>query len=269
MPSLLELQHAMRNSILHGSSGAVAAMFADNSKAGLLDIYRNTVLIGLTKTLRLCYPAVERLVGAEFFEGAAHFFIAEHPPRNACLDEYGDEFSGFLARFPPASSVCYLADVARLEWAVQCAIHAPHERPLELAQAAIPSLNDRHELRFIPEPSIRLLHLNYEADRIWSAVLDRDNTALAALNTERHPLHLLVERHAGAISIVRLVEPEWRFLDMLCARKPLHVALEASTDFDAASALADHLANGRFTAVEWIDGDPTVGNSLSTTGVLS
>ena len=56
-------------------------MLADGSSPDRLDIYRNTVLVGLTKALQLNYPAVRRLVGTDFFDGAAQLFIAEHPPR--------------------------------------------------------------------------------------------------------------------------------------------------------------------------------------------
>jgi hypothetical protein len=48
-------------------------------RAERLDIYRNTFLLTLTKALRLCFPVVQKLVGDEFFEGAAQVFIAGQP----------------------------------------------------------------------------------------------------------------------------------------------------------------------------------------------
>jgi len=45
--------------------------------------------------------------------------------RAAALAEYGDGFADFLAGFAPAQSLPYLADVARLEWAINAAYHAP------------------------------------------------------------------------------------------------------------------------------------------------
>ena len=48
---------------------------AGSTAAERLDVYRNTFLSSLTTALRISYPAVHRLVGGEFFEGAAQSFI--------------------------------------------------------------------------------------------------------------------------------------------------------------------------------------------------
>src|SRR6516225_2425236 len=96
MPTLLEVQRAMRASLVDRDDAAAAAMLPEGVGADRLNIYRNTVLIGLTKALSLCFPAVRRLVGADFFEGAAGLFIPQHPPRAAWLDRYGAEFPDFL-----------------------------------------------------------------------------------------------------------------------------------------------------------------------------
>src|SRR5437899_2589733 len=119
-PSLLELQRALRASLVTHDDRGISAHVVDAglSPAERLDVYRNTFASVLTTALRLSYPAVHRLVGAEFFEGAARVFIETSLPRSACLDDYGDEFPGFLAGFEPVSSLACLADVARVEWAV-------------------------------------------------------------------------------------------------------------------------------------------------------
>ena len=104
MPTLLEIQRAMRRSLVQGDSTAVSAMLAARISPDRLDIYRNTFLLTLTRALRLCFPVVQKLVGEEFFEGAAQIFVAEHPPRSAWLDQYGSAFPDFLHAFSPAES---------------------------------------------------------------------------------------------------------------------------------------------------------------------
>src|SRR5260370_23822662 len=110
---------------MEGDEGDAAAYVRVGgvSAADRLSIYRNTLYGTLTNALRLSYPAVHRLVGAEFFEASAQKFIEDEPPRGAYLDDYGAGFPDFLARFPAAASVPYLPDVARLEWAVSRALH--------------------------------------------------------------------------------------------------------------------------------------------------
>src|SRR5260370_4410489 len=123
MTTLLELETAMKQSLVHLDIARVSAMLATHVAPDRLDIYRNTFLLTLTKALRLCFPAVQKLVGEEFFEGAAQVFIAERPPRAAWLDQYGAEIPDFLCAFGPAAPVPYLADVAKLGWSVNFALH--------------------------------------------------------------------------------------------------------------------------------------------------
>src|SRR5262245_42074197 len=99
MPTLLELQRAMRATIVQHDGSAIVESLATCLEPDRLEIYRNTIFSGLTRALRLAFPAVERLVGDEFFAGASDAFIREHLPRAAHLDLYGGEFPDFLSRF--------------------------------------------------------------------------------------------------------------------------------------------------------------------------
>jgi hypothetical protein len=206
--------------------------------------------LGLTKALRLCYPVVQRLVGADFFDGACRLFIAEHPPRSAYLDQFGGEFPEFLRRFPPAASLAYLADVARLEWAVNCAIHAPDVEPIELAKLAAIEPGDQSRVSFVAHPSVRVLCADYPVDHIWRAVLAGDDRALTTLDVDAGPVYLLVERPTTDVEVVRLDEPAWRFMAQLCAGGSIQSAVDSAADFDFSTAVAEHLAVGRFVAFQ-------------------
>jgi len=125
MPSLRELQDAVRRSIVDCDNvDAVAHVVADGiTPQERLSVYRNTFIQTLIRALRLSYPAVDQLVGTEFFDATAREYIAQQPPRSGYLEEFGGDFSAFLGRFTPCVSVPYLPDVAQLEWAVSCALH--------------------------------------------------------------------------------------------------------------------------------------------------
>src|SRR5439155_15518874 len=116
MLALHELQRAVYRSLVQQDDGAIRAVVRGDGipAADRLSIYRNTFYGTLTRALRLSFPAVHRLVGAEFFEAAALEFIKAKPARSAYLDDYGSDFPDFLARFPGAMSVPYLFDVAEL-----------------------------------------------------------------------------------------------------------------------------------------------------------
>lgn len=246
VPTLLETQRAMRASLVDGDDAAAAALVTGHVGADRLNIYRNTFVTGVTKALRLTYPAVHRLVGAEFFEGAAAQFIAQHPPCAAYLDEYGVEFPDFLGSFQPAASLAYLGDVARLEWAVGRAIHAADVEPLDLTRLAALSPEDQVRVCFVPHPSVALLCTDYPADTIWRGVLNGNDAALAGVDLGAGPVRLLVERRATGVEVSRLDKPAWCFAVALCDGWSVSEALAGAAGSSADALLAEHLAAGRF-----------------------
>ena len=221
-------------------------MLARHISADRLDIYRNTFIHTLTKALRHSFPVTERLVGEEFFEGAAQIFMAGHPPRIAWLDQFGAEFAGFLHCFPQARSLVYLGEVAELEWAVNCTLHAADVPPLDVAALSAVEPESQGRICFVADPSIRLLRLDHSVDVIWRAVLASDDDALGSVDLGAGPINLLVERRATGVEVERLTEPAWRFLSELCAGRSIEAALDDINDFDCTAALAEHLALGRF-----------------------
>src|SRR5262249_23844297 len=247
MPTLLEVQSAIRARLLDNATPVAAALLADAlTPADRLNIYRNTSRIALTNTLRLNYPAVQRLVGEDFFAAAADIFITKEPPRMAWLDFYGAGFPEFLHGFGPAASLPYLPDIARLERAVSRALHAADAKALAPAELADLPQYAQGSVSFVPHPSVGLLSSNYPVDAIWRAVLARDDAALAAIGLDSGTVWLLVARTASAIEVTRLNERCWRFAEALFAGSPLPDALERADSDEAPAWLAAHIAAGRF-----------------------
>jgi len=106
-PSLLELQCAMRASLVVHDDHGISAHVVD---AGMSPASGSTCTVAPLRACsrRRCACRIlpwHRLVGAEFFEGAARIFIEAHPPKSACLDDYGEKFADFLSDFEPAASL--------------------------------------------------------------------------------------------------------------------------------------------------------------------
>lgn len=247
MSSLLELQQAFRRSLVAGdNTEAAAAIIADGLlPEARLNIYRNTFIGTLTTALRLSFPAVHRLVGADFFEGAARIFAAAASPQSAYLNEYGQGFPEFLAQFAPATSLPYLADVARLEWAVNRALHAADVEPLDLARLRAIDPKDQGNIAFVPHPSIGIVHSNYPINEIWRAVIAQDDMAMAEINLASGPVWLLIERREDRVEVTQCNAEAWRFAFALFSGQPLHAVIDySSSNIDASILLADHLAKG-------------------------
>jgi len=99
-PSLLELQRALRASLVtHDDRGiSLHVVDAGMSPAERLGVYRNTFASVLTTALRLSYPAVHRLVGAEFF----NFF---NTPNFNIPNRTLTSSTAFLPRVDPVTGV--------------------------------------------------------------------------------------------------------------------------------------------------------------------
>ncbi|KAG0919362.1 hypothetical protein G6F31_021147 [Rhizopus arrhizus] len=79
----------------------------------------------------------------------ARVFAAATPPSSPVLLHYGAEFPDFIASFPPAEPLPYLADVARIERAATEAFHAavsapPFRAPGAFAIPSLHHLEDEH-----------------------------------------------------------------------------------------------------------------------------
>lgn len=120
MPSLAESQAAFAQAL--GEPALPAPADIQRPEPGAMqtrrfDVYRNNVAVALSDALRDIYPAVQALVGEEFFQACARVYVEHAQPASPLMHLYGAEFGAFLDDFPPAQSVPYLGDVARLEFA--------------------------------------------------------------------------------------------------------------------------------------------------------
>src|SRR5690606_31278590 len=104
--ALLDPARPVPDALVSHSAGIPERRFA---------VYRNNVTVGLINALATRFPAVQRIVGEEFFRDMARVYVRAHPPRSRLLMEYGDDFADFVAGFGPVAELEYLADVARLE----------------------------------------------------------------------------------------------------------------------------------------------------------
>ncbi len=251
MPRLLDIQDAMRRAILTGADADAAAQIVPGliGTAARLAVYRNNFEGALIRALRLAYPAVDRLVGASFFDSVAITFAQCHPPTDAWLDLYGGEFASFLEALPEAAGVPYLADVARLEWAVGRAISAADATPLGLDTLTACAASNHERLRFEPHPSVGMVRCVYPAEAIWRAVLTEDEDEMASVDLADGPVHLLVQRAAAGVEVTRLDEADWEFAAALLAGARLGAALAAYPEVDTPAVLGELIAKGRFMGV--------------------
>src|SRR5206468_8947753 len=77
-----------------------------------------TIFANYRNALGATYRVVRDLTGVPFFNTAVDAFVLVRPSTGGDLNVYGDAFASFLATYPHAARLPYLADVARLEWSM-------------------------------------------------------------------------------------------------------------------------------------------------------
>ena len=254
MSGLHSLQCGLARAVRGGEPAAevLSAIRGDGiAAAARLRIYRHHYEISLREALKAIYPVVCRLVDERFFAYAAHEYIAAAPPRRACLHEYGEGFPSFLAGFRPCRALAYLPDVARLEWAVNAALHAPAEAGLgpEAFGPVVPA--DYPRLVFRLAAGLHYLESAWPVDRIWLAHRQEEPPAVdlgaggCRLELRQRGEEVVFTRLAAAELALRRALKEGASLAAASG-----AALACDPGFDLADALRRLLAEGLVAGFE-------------------
>jgi hypothetical protein len=240
MSSLRELQAGFRAAMLDGHEGGVASDVVDDGlgASARLAIYRHHVFTSLTAALEATYPVVCRIVDRRFFGWAADRYVRAHPPAGPCLFEYGGDFPAFLARFPACAHLPWLPDVARLEWAMNVALHAADAVALEpeTLRALDPHAVARMTLRF--EPSVTLLESAWPIDAIWRAnQAEADGVVDLGVGEAR----IEVRRMGDGVVFRGLSAGTFAFRAALASGKTLEDAVERALDAEPGFELASEI----------------------------
>lgn len=76
------------------------------------------------RSLHAAYPVMEQMLGRDNFAALSRDFWHRHPPTRGDLAHWGDALPAFLASSETLTDTPYLADVARVEWALHQAASA-------------------------------------------------------------------------------------------------------------------------------------------------
>ncbi len=245
----LSLQHFQADFAAALASGNPAARpeALAGEAAERFRIYRNNFYHGLSQQLAEAYPVVRRLVGDAFFFAAARAFLEVHAPRTRSLALFGGEFPGFLRGFPPAASLPYLPDVARLERAWLEALHATDAAPL--APAVLSELGHAlNETRFVTHPAARIVSSDYPIVDLWLA--NQPEAAPGSRSFEAIAQSALITRPQLHVEVRVLSPAQAAFGSSLFAGEDVVTAYEraSQTDecFDVTAAFRELLVAGAF-----------------------
>jgi hypothetical protein len=205
-------------------------------------VYRNNVMSSLVNALADSFPVVHQLVGDEFFRAMAQVYVAATPPRSRILSEYGEAFPTFIASFPPASNLPYLADVARLEFLRIQAYHAADTPALSNEQiGAVLAQPDRLDsMTFELHPSVAVLSSAFAIVSLWAA--HQGEMSIAQVDPLRAE-HALILRNRLDVEVMGIRPGAALFIQALQTGSSFGAAAERALAVDPEFDLSQHLAH--------------------------
>jgi Putative DNA-binding domain len=162
---------------------------ARTSVAHGLMAYRGNAGALAERALGSAYPTLAALIGAESFAALARHFWHEHPPVRGDVGQWGEALPAFIADSEQLASEPYLADSARLDWAVHAATRAA-----DVAGAWPPALDalataDASQLRLQLAAGAAVVASRWPIVSVWRAhhageTFDNVRAAFAAAREE-------------------------------------------------------------------------------------
>jgi hypothetical protein len=221
-------------------------------------VHRNNFVVSLIDTLAESFPVTQALVGPEFFRAMARERVLAAPPRNPVLTDYAIGFPDFIAQFPPAAAVPYLADVARIEALRIRAYHAADATPVpdvayrDLFQAPERLATTRAELH--PAGGwFRSRHAAYSIWRAHQGLQDMAEARLADIDVARIE-DVLIVRPALDVIVAALPDGTVAWLDALHHGRSFAVAFGnahvANADVDNGALFAVLMRYGLITTFD-------------------
>lgn len=248
----LQQQRLLESLFVHGTTGAIknVAACADSTWARGLKAYQSNGHALAERALLAAYPVLARMLGDESFAALARALWHAMPPQRGDVAQWGDTLADFVAASPQLADDPYLADVARVEWALHCAASAADAEAQPDTLALLGS-HDLDTLQLQLAPGTALLRSPWPVASLVRAHLDDGVTlAQAAALLHAGQAEDAVVWRQGYRPQVRQAQPgEADFVAALLAGSALGKALDAAPQLDIQAWLTEAVQSGLLLAV--------------------
>ncbi len=259
-PSLKTLQRRLAAEILRHAAGAgegddvlVADLRVPPGVDSLtrLDVYREGYPARILEALREAYPAIANICGEGSFANLVRRYLRACDVSASSLNDIGRQLPAHCTRDPLAANLPFLADLARLEWAVLCAFHSRQRDPIDAASFSTWDMSDWERAIFSFQPSLAIVHSAWPIRDLWQS-RQIPRTEIDIDLTDR-PQSVLVRRSGYEVDCDLLPDAHAIVLESLLGGSTLATAMAslaecAGSEEDPARMFATWLAAGAITA---------------------
>lgn len=245
MPALADTQAAFRDVVTGRASGAALALACRGDAQARLDIYRRRHRESFRRHLRGRYPTLEWLLGTDQLVRLADATLRDAPPRTPSMADYGAELVDTLltegAALPP-----YIAEVARVDWALGCLSVATDRPAIAIAALAAVDAAELDRVSLALQPGLAHVAAHWPVDELVEIRLAGQAPDVLQFDARDTWLELTGAR--GRFSLRRLTPGDFTFRAALARGQSLGSAAEAALarepHLDVAAALAALFAEG-------------------------
>jgi len=218
-----------------------------------LQVYQANAGALAERALAAAFPTVWQLAGETAFAALARAFWRADAPLLGDIAQWGAALPAFIGAAPQLAAEPYLADVARLDWAVHCAEQAADGSGPATGLERLGDTDPAH-LRLQLAPGTALVSSAHPVVTIWQAhrsdAVDRFEAVRAAFGRGAGE-HALVHRIGFKAVVSAVTEAEASFMQALIEDRSLEHALAAvGADFAFEPWLLAALQQGWLAAVD-------------------
>jgi hypothetical protein len=248
--------------LLNPDRALPSALGAIKKQTKRYGVYRNNVVVGLAEALGDAYPVTKQLLGEKMFFSLACEYVRAHPPQNAVMLHYGQDFPRWLSLNKRLETYRYVVDIAQIEAFRIQSYHAADAVMLGLETIQHVDKYRLEYMRVLLHPSVHIFSSSYPVVSIWR------NEALG----EQNPVNLdqseavLIQRPGWSVDTNQLSSENQIFLNFLQKGIPFgEVAenmLEHYPDYDLGQALVFLFSNKLVTEIHFeTDAENTIGGA--------
>lgn len=158
-----------------------------------LKVYRGNLVFGLIGAMKETYVFTRVLLGENNFNFFCRDFLYQNPSHNSDLIQYGEGFGEFLATRAEITHLPFIAEVARLEWALERVFYAQLEPSLT---GELPE--NWRELKPRFKKSVRLVKSPYKIHEAWLNFTEKGEAGFEGKMFKKEPESLVVWSDEGS-----------------------------------------------------------------------
>lgn len=240
----------------HRQSALITDIFTQSSLSGVperaLKIYQQNLQMTAARSLSISYPVLQQMVGEQAIFVLAQRLLAWEKPASGDWADWGSQLGQVIENSELAIEHPYLADIARLEWALQV---AGRSSPNAFDRTSLQLLTDVDPEHIVIklQPSVEAIESPFPVQQMWQLHRDAQthqylSEGLEIIMQQREHMHYaVVYQHHNKPNADAIDTQQYSWLQGIQQGMHLAALLDAYPGIDFAQWLSQAIEH------QWIE----------------